>query len=133
MIQLTEKNFTLYAAKYYDNPHCYDEVEFEEDLKRFQYLKRLFNKYRDTGEIKERLVLNHLIILFNVFPPPACTNMLFIKLRGYYEILKPFLIFLNQMPEKVMSGSDIIHNSSISLDLNIVKLLRSKDKRDEDY
>lgn len=132
-MHLSEKTFTLYAAKYYDNPHCFDEAEFEEDLKRFQYLKRLFNKYKESGEIKERLVLNHLIILFNVFPPPACTNMLFLKLSGYYEILKPFLIFLNQMPERVVVDTEIIHSSSISLDLNIVKLLRTKDKRDEDY
>ena len=132
-MQLSEKTFTLYAAKYYDNPHCFDEVEFEEDLKRFQYLKRLFNKYKETGEIKERLVLNHLIILFNVFPPPACINMLFLKLVGYYEILKPFLIFLNQMPDRVIVDTEVIHNSSISLDLNIVRLLRTKDKKDEDY
>lgn len=130
-MNLNEKTFTLYAAKYYDNPHCFDVVEFEEDLKRFQYLKRLFNKYRDTGDIKERLVLNHLIILFNVFPPPACTNMLFLKLVGYYEILKPFLIFLNQMPERVIVDNEIINDSSIPLDLNIVRLLRTKDTRDE--
>lgn len=128
---LNEKNFMLYAARHYDNPLCYDQEEFEEDLKRFQYIKRLFNKYKESGEIKERLVLNHLIILFNVFPPPACTNMLFLKLKGYYELLKPFLIFLNQMPEKVILDNDIINNSAISLDLNIVKLLRTKDNKDE--
>lgn len=130
---LNDKTFNLYAAKFYDNPHCYDQTEFDEDLKRFQYLKRLFNKYRETGEIKERLVLNHLIILFNVFPPPACTTMLFMKLNGYYEILKPFLIFLNMMPEKIVLDNENIHNSSIPLDLNIVKLLRTKDTRDEDH
>lgn len=129
---LSDKNFTLYAAKHYDNPQCYDEAEFEEDLKRFQYLKRLFNKYKETGELKERLVLNHLIILFNVFPQPACTNMLFLKLKGYYELLKPFLIFLNQMPDSVIVDNETIHNSTISLDLNIIKLLRTKDLRDED-
>lgn len=132
-MQLSEKTFTLFAAKVYDNPHCFDEDEFNEDLKRFQYLKRLFNRYRDTGEIKERLVLNHLIILFNVFPPPACIDMLFLKLDGYYDILKTFLIFLNQMPDKVIIDTKIIYSSSIPLDLNIVKLLRAKDDRDENH
>ena len=63
---LDESNFLLYAAKHYDNPQCFDTVEFYEDLNRFKYLKRLFNKYRDGGELKERLILNHVMVLYNL-------------------------------------------------------------------
>lgn len=99
--KLDESNALLYAAKYYDNPSCYDTIEFYDDLKRFQYLKRLFNRYIETGEMKERLVINHIIILYNVFGPVHCTRLLFLKLYEYKEILKPILEFLGVMPEKV--------------------------------
>ena len=65
MIQLRESTFLIYAAKHYDNPHCLDEIEFEEDLKRFQYLRKLFGRYRQDSDLKDRLILNHLIIIYN--------------------------------------------------------------------
>ena len=67
MNKIDESNFILFAAQSYDNPQCMDETEFFDDLKRFKYLKRLFNKYKENGELKERLVLNHLTILYNLF------------------------------------------------------------------
>ena len=88
MDKIDESNFILFAAKFYDNPQCMDESEFFDDLKRFKYLKRLFNKYKEGGELKERLVLNHLIVLYNLFEEGA-TRMLFFKLRNYLDILKP--------------------------------------------
>lgn len=100
--KLDESNFLLYAAKHYDNPQCFDTVEFYEDLKRFQYLKRLFNRYKETGELKDRLVLNHIIILFNVFGTLPCTRLLFFKLGDHHsDVLKPILEFLGYMPTKV--------------------------------
>lgn len=129
---LSESNFLLYAAKKYDNPSCFDTEEFEEDIKRFQYLKRLFNKFRESGEIKERLVINHLIILNNVFGPEFSTKMLFLKLEGYYDILVPFLLFLNTLPEKVykINNKDII-TSEIFMNTKIIEILRNQKKYSE--
>jgi len=85
--KLDETNALLYAAKHYDNPQCYDTIEFYDDLKRFQYLKRLFNRYKETGEIKERLAINHIIILYNVFGPVHCTRLLFLKLHDKEKLI----------------------------------------------
>jgi 5'(3')-deoxyribonucleotidase len=124
--KLDETNFLLYAAKHYDNPHCFDTLEFYEDLARFKYLKRLFNRYEESGDLKERLVLNHLTILYNVFGP-AATKMLFFKLEGYYHMLKPFIVLLGHMPN-VIRGIGVqnktIISSDIHMDENIVNILR---------
>lgn len=98
-IGLTEQNFLIFAARFYDNVF-YDTVEFQEDLKRFVYLKRLFNQYKKNGELKERLILNHLVIIFNMWSA-AAVPMLFVKLKGYEPILKTFLTFLGRMPETI--------------------------------
>jgi len=124
--KLDETNFLLYAAKHYDNPQCFDTLEFYEDLARFKYIKRLFNRYEEAGELKERLVLNHLIILYNVFGI-AATRMLFFKLDGYHHMLKPFIVLLGHMPE-VIKGIGVqnktIFSSDIHMDENIVQILR---------
>ena len=99
MNKIDESNFILYAAQCYDNPQCMDESEFFDDLKRFKYLKRLFNKYQESGELKERLVLNHLVVLYNLFGNEGTTRMLFFKLKNYLDILKPFLVMLERLPE----------------------------------
>ena len=83
MDKLDESNFLLYAAKHYDNPQCFDTIEFYEDLKRFKYIKRLFNRYIEDGDLKERLVLNHIVILFNLFGVKAAIRMLFLNRLGY--------------------------------------------------
>lgn len=119
---IDDDNFILFAAKHYDNPQCYDSEEFYDDLKRFKYLKRLFGKYEETGELRERLILNHLIILYNVFGDTA-TKMLFYKLDGYYSYLVPFLILLHRLPEKINLGT-VLYTSDIPLDTKIVDVLR---------
>ena len=127
MEKIDESNFILFAAQGYDNPQCMDEAEFFDDLKRFKYLKRLFNKYKEGGELKERLVLNHLIVLYNLFNDGA-TRMLFFKLRNYTDILKPFLLLLDRLPEEVHGigiMGDVIYTNEISEDLHVVDLLRS--------
>lgn len=125
--KLDETNFLLYAAKYYDNPHCYDTLEFYDDLNRFKYIKRLFNRYEETGELKERLIINHLTVLYNIFGAEAATRLLFLKLRGHYHFLKPFLVLMGYMPESVsnigIEGKNII-NSDIPMDEKIVDILR---------
>jgi 5'(3')-deoxyribonucleotidase len=120
---LTESTFLLFASKHYDNPHCSDIAEFEEDLKRFQYLRKLFGRYRQFGELKERLILNHLIIIYNVFGPEA-TTMLFMKLEEYHEYLKPFVEYLNFMPEVVMYSDRVINKDSIVSDKQIITVLK---------
>jgi|TARA_R110002074_G_scaffold393423_1_gene579816 hypothetical protein len=128
MEKIDNSNFILFAAHYYDNPQCMDEAEFFDDLKRFKYLKRLFNKYQETGEIKERLVLNHLMILYNLFGSVGTTKMVFFKLREYLGILKPFLVLLSELPDQVPGigiRGEIIHTSDIAEDQHIVDVLRS--------
>lgn len=120
---LSEDTFLLYAAKYYDNPQCSSYEEFEEDLKRFQYLKRLFNRYENTGELKERLILNHIIVLYNCFGKNT-TNMLFMKLEESQATLKPFVIQLNFMPEFIEYNDKRIVSSDIPMDPIVVQTLR---------
>ena len=125
--KLDEFNFLLYAAKHYDNPQCYDTVEFYDDLKRFKYIKRLLNRYVDEGDLKERLILNHIIVLNNVFGPNATVKMLFLKCKGMEAYLKPFLVFLNLLPEKIENiGLDnkTINTKDIQMDEKILVELR---------
>src|SRR6056300_1272600 len=98
MTPLNESNFLLYAAANYTNT-VYDIDEFNDDLKRFKYLKRLFSRYSEKGELKERMILNHIITLYNVFRSEAATRMLFYKIdEEHWDILKTFLLFLHYMP-----------------------------------
>jgi hypothetical protein len=93
--ELNEDNLFLYAAKHYYNPKFSDVDEFYEDLKRFKYIKRLVNRYLDHGELAERLILNHLIVVFNAFGAEAMLNILELKLdEKHWPIIKPFLVFL---------------------------------------
>ena len=112
---LTESTFLLFASKHYDNPQCTDISEFEEDLKRFQYLRKLFGRYRQDEDLKERLILNHLIIIYNVFGPEA-TNMLFMKLHEFHDCLKPFVEYLNFMPQIVQYEDVALSKDNIKSD-----------------
>ena len=125
---LTEQNALIYAAKHYDNPHFFDTIEFYEDLSRFKYLKKLFGRYDESGDINERLVLNHLTVIYNVFGVEAATRLLFLKMNNYGSYLKPFLLFLNYCPEVVcnIQGSNI-KTSEILMDSDIVDKLRRID------
>lgn len=123
-ITLKDSTFALYAAKAYDNVNCDSEEEFQEDLKRFKYVKRLFNAYVAGGELKHRLILNHIIIIYNVFESQAATNMLFLKMRGLEKYLKPFLVLLGRMPDRIEIGGAIIHASDVAMDQVIVDALR---------
>ena len=98
--KLTGKNFLLFAAKNYNNPQCMTTEEFEEDLQKFKYIKRLFNRYETAGELNERLILNHLIVLYNVFGIKAANHMMFYKInKESWPLLKTFLVYLNYLPE----------------------------------
>jgi hypothetical protein len=119
-MKLGESTFILYAAKYYDNPQCHDIAEFDEDLKRFQYLRKLFGRYKQFGDLKERLILNHLIIIYNCFGTNA-TNMLFMKLDEYHDYLKPFVEYLNFMPDTIEYNNTIIYANKIISDPIIIE------------
>jgi hypothetical protein len=122
---LTENNFIVYAAKYYENINCSDTKEFFEDLERIIYIKKIFNKYKKTGEIQHRLILNHLIVLYNVFNKDGLNRILFLRLDKYHSILKPFLIFLNTLPEVVLNiNNNNIYTNDIIMDEGIIKILR---------
>lgn len=122
---LTEANIFLYAAKAYDKPNAVMS-EFEEDFSRILYIKRLLTKYYTNGVLKDRLIMNHLVILYNVFGIEAASRLLFFKLETRdLEIIKPFLIFLNFLPTMVegIRGRDIF-TSDIKLDKGTVECLR---------
>lgn len=116
-MKLTKDNLIVYAAKHYYNPKCIDSEEFFEDLKRFKYVKRLLNRYRDTGVLSERLIINHLIVIFNVFGYEAGLDILELKIElEYWETLKPFLIFL-----KAIKNTEY---TNIEMDKLVVERLR---------
>jgi hypothetical protein len=122
---LNDDNFLIFAMKAYDRPNVLMS-EFEEDINRIKYVKRLVKRYRINGELKERLILNHIIILGNVFGVEATVRMLFLKLDSEdYTILKTFLLYLNYMPKfvSVINGHNI-HSSDISVDVFVGKRLR---------
>ena len=106
-MKLTESTFLLFAAKHYDNPQCEGESEFHDDMKRFKYIKRLLRKYQDSGELKERLILNHLIVVFNIFGAEAGSTLLLFKLEPeFWSILKTFMVFLNMLPDGELEEID---------------------------
>jgi hypothetical protein len=122
---LNEDNFMMYAVKAYQSPNCIMS-EFEGDLKRTKYLKRLFRRYKTTKELKERLILNHLVLLYNVFGAEATARILFYRIdEKDYDVLKTFLMYLNLLPTVVrgVKGKDII-TSHISVDLSVAETLR---------
>ena len=123
---LTNENYMLYAMKVYDKPNCIMS-EFKEDMKRFNYLKRLFRRYAKVGELRERLVINHIVVLYNVFGVEASTRLLFYKMaKSDYSVLKTYLLFLSYMPSVVkgIKGQDI-KSSEISVDMKIAEVLRT--------
>ena len=127
---LNEKNFLLYAMQHYDNPQCVEVEEFNDDLKKIKYIKRLFNQYAIEGVLKERLLLNHIIVFYNVFSVEAATRILFFKLEEeIWPMLKTFLFYLNFLPNKIESiNGKTILTTDIPMDQGIVDSLRKFDK-----
>ena len=102
----------MFAIKHYDNPQCEGEKEFYDDMKRFKYIKRLLRKYKDPGILKERLLLNHIIVLNNLFGPEACVTLILFKIqKEYWETLKSFLLYLNIIREDELQ--DVIPNQEV--------------------
>ena len=123
---LTDKSITSYMIMSYENSQSVDMEEFEDDMKRVKYIKRLINRYLSGGELKERLLLNHIISFYNVFGIEAATRILFFKVdESDYSVLKTFLTYLNVMPEtvKMIRGKNIL-NSDIRIVQEIADSLR---------
>jgi len=119
--RLNEENFVMYAMKMYSNPQCKNMDEFYEDLDRIKYIKRLLHKYINRGVLRERLILNHIIVLTNLFGATATTKMLFYKLEeNMFPALKTFLLYLNYLPEEI----EEVPIKLIETDLYITKMLR---------
>ena len=120
--KLNENNFLLFAMNHYDNPQCHSLEEFDEDLKKFLYLKKLITRYKKDNDLKERLILNHIIVLYNVFGTSA-TRMLFYKVdKDYWDVLVTFLIYLGHMPEEIPEYNLVL--SDIKLDEKVIAVLR---------
>jgi hypothetical protein len=116
--ELNEDNFLLFAIRYYENPQAVTKEDFEKDLNHFKYIKRLLKRYKKSGELKTHLILNHFIILYNIFGE-ATTPMLFFKIeQELWSSVKSFIIFLNRLPEYPQSS---IHD--IQVDINCLKEL----------
>ena len=118
---LNNENYVLYAMKHYENPQCENIEEFHDDLNRTKYLKRLFKKYETSGILKERLILNHIIIFYNVFGIEVGARILFFKIEEeYHSLLKTFLVYLNYLPEEIPEA-DLV---AIPLNQDVIKTLR---------
>ena len=124
--ELNEDNFLLFAIKNYENPQAVTKEDFDKDLNHFKYIKRLLKRYKNTGELKVPLLINHFIVLYNIFGE-AATPMLFFKIeRDYWSVMKTFMLFLNKIPEY---PKGYIHD--IPVDLNCLKELQKIFKSNE--
>ena len=129
--ELNEDNFLLFAIKNYENPQAITKEDFEKDLNHFKYIKRLLKRYKNTGELKTHLLLNHFIILYNIFGE-ATTPMLFFKIeRELWSVLKSFIIFLNKLPEYPKT---VIHDIQVDLDClsELYKIYNGKEETGSD-
>ena len=124
---LTPDNYIMFAMKNYNNPHCRGMGEFEDDLARIKYLKRLFNKYIASDILKERLIINHIIIMYNVFGIKATTKLLFFKMEEYhFALVKTFLLYLNILPncDELIRKETGLNLTDITIMDDVVKILR---------
>jgi len=123
---LTNSNFFLYCAKFYDNPHCVSSEEFLNDIRRIKHIKKLLTRYEKTGEFKTRLILNHIIILINVFGPEPTCKILFLKMGRYLKYIKPFLILLNILAPVIydIEKKGPIYTDDVSMDQFVIDQLR---------
>jgi hypothetical protein len=124
--KLTDKNFLLFCAHHYDNSRYVSTEEFVEDLNRIKYIKKLITRYVENDDLKERLILNHIIILNNCFKPDVLCRIFYLKLKPQMRYIKPFLVLLNILPEKIYNVNDesVIDTNLIEMDHNIVDRLR---------
>jgi len=128
---LDDANFMLYAAKNYQNPACTGTEEFLADIRRIKYLKKLCTRYAATGDLKERLILNHIIVLGNVFSPVPLNRILFFKMEQQFSIIKPFLLFLSVLTDKIENVKEkrTVDTTLIPMDQRVINSLREIAKK----
>lgn len=117
--ELNEDNYLIFAIKFYNNPQAVTKEDFEDDLKRIKYIKRLLKRYKNTGELKTHLILNHLTVLFNVFDDAAVPLLFFNLEKDLWSYIKSFLLFLNRLPEYPKSEID-----NVKVDDNCISQLQ---------
>ena len=122
-MKLTDENYELFAAQHYDTRRACSFSEFQNDLKKVTYIRKLLSRYLEDDDLQMRLILNHIIVFMNCFGP-AGAQMLFMKLDKYQAQLKPILMFLGYMPNKISYNEVTLRSSDITMDLNIVNELR---------
>ena len=115
---LTNENFLIFCAQHYNDSKYYTDDEFIEDLNRIKYLKKLITRYIENDDLKERLILNHIIVLNNLFGPEITCKILYLKMKNHMHYIKPFLILLNILPEKIynIDDEDVIYTDIITMD-----------------
>lgn len=130
---INDKNFILFCASHYDNYQFSSTEDFFNDLKRIKYIKKLITRYKDKGELKERLILNHIIILNNCFGADITCKIIFLKMKNILPYVKPFLVFLNILPEIIynVGNKKVIDTNLIPMDNFIVQSLREIYKTNE--
>jgi len=123
---LNDKNFLIYCASHYDNARYVSTEDFLEDLSRIKYIKKLITRYVEYGELKERLILNHIIVLNNCFGAEVCCKILYFKLKTQMKYIKPFLVLLDILPERLLNvgNEKIVDTNLINMDEEIVARLR---------
>jgi hypothetical protein len=123
---LTDDNFVLYCAKNYDGRYCSSTDDFYADLSRIKYIKRLITQYKSDSDLKTRLILNHIMILYNIFGPKVLCEILYLKMKEDFIYIKPFLVLINSLPEKLYNINDekVIDTNLINMDKKIVEELR---------
>lgn len=131
---VTDDNFMILAARHYDG-HSLSTKDFYDDIKRVKYLKRIFNRYKKKEDIKFRLALNHLVIFYNVFGIELATKILFLKLKDYLPMLRPFLEQLGFWPvgQTLSVGKSTVDASMIDADEWIAKMLKEELAKDTGY
>lgn len=124
---LNNDNFLVFCAKHYNENGYFTTEEFIEDINRIKYIKKLVTRYIENNDLKERLILNHIIILNNVFGPEITTKILYLKLKDQMKYIKPFLLLLNILPNKIyhIENELIIDTDIIEIDQLIVSRLRN--------
>ena len=122
---LTRENFLLYCARHYDGRYCSSTKDFYADLNRIKYIKKLLTRYEQSNILKERLILNHIIVLNNVFGPEATARILYFKLKSQFHLVKPFLLLLNILPRYMhnINGEEVVDTELIDVDTLIKQRL----------
>lgn len=124
--KLTDENYLIFCAQHYNGNRYYTTEEFIEDLNRVKYIKKLITRYIENDDLKERLILNHIIVLNNCFGPTVTCKILYLKLKEQMKYVKPFLILIDILPDKIYNVGDenMIDTNLIEMDINIIQKLR---------